>query len=118
MKTVLFTILLVGVLAVSWAAYPVGWTWEAPTLNTDGSPLTDLAGYELGCGDVSGTYPDTVDVGNVLTYMDDGTLVPAGSSRICAVRAYDTSGNFSVWSSDDGGSDFLAPVAPVNLQKN
>src|SRR4030067_1427045 len=37
-------------------------TWDAPTTNTDGSPLTDLAGYKIYYGDSSGQYSSTVPV--------------------------------------------------------
>ncbi len=35
-------------------------TWEAPTTNTDGSPLTDLAGYNIYYGRVSGKLDKTI----------------------------------------------------------
>lgn len=46
-------------------------SWEAPTENTDGSPLTDLAGYTLYWGTTSGDYPNSVaiDNPNVTTYV-------------------------------------------------
>ena len=39
-------------------------TWTAPTLNTDGSPLTDLAGYKIHYGTKPGHYPVTIHVDN------------------------------------------------------
>jgi hypothetical protein len=46
-------------------------TWDAPTLNTDGSPLTDLAGYKLYWGTSPGNYTNSVMIGNpsVTTYV-------------------------------------------------
>lgn len=41
--------------------------WEAPTQNTDGSPLTDLAGYAFYYGTRSGNYPNRVQ-------LDDSSL--------------------------------------------
>jgi len=39
-------------------------TWTAPTLNTDGSPLTDLAYYKIYYGTSLGNYPNEVRVDN------------------------------------------------------
>ena len=44
-------------------------TWNAPTTNSDGSPLTDLAGYNLYYGTSSGNYTNTIRVGNATTYI-------------------------------------------------
>lgn len=68
--------------------------WDAPTTNTDGSPLTDLAGYKLEIGTSSGVYSTVQDVGNVTQVNYD---FPVGT-RYVAVRAYDTSGNLSTYS--------------------
>lgn len=38
-------------------------TWSAPTQNTDGSPLTDLAGFKLYMGTTpGGPYPVSIDI--------------------------------------------------------
>ena len=37
-------------------------SWQAPTENVDGTPLTDLAFYTIYYGSSSGNYPDHVDV--------------------------------------------------------
>ncbi len=64
-------------------------SWDAPTTNADGSNLTDLAGYKIHYGAASGTYSDTIDVGNVTTYtisnMGPGTYY-------AAVTAYNAAG--------------------------
>ncbi|HVY64859.1 MAG TPA: putative Ig domain-containing protein [Gammaproteobacteria bacterium] len=39
-------------------------TWQPPTQNTDGSSLTDLAGYKIYWGTKLGTYPNVVAVAN------------------------------------------------------
>jgi hypothetical protein len=48
-------------------------SWAAPTLNDDGSALTDLAGYKLYWGTTPGNYPNSVTINNVsvLTYVVD-----------------------------------------------
>jgi hypothetical protein len=46
-------------------------SWAAPTLNEDGTALTDLAGYKLYWGTSVGTYPNsvTIDSPGILTYV-------------------------------------------------
>ena len=39
-------------------------TWTAPTENTDGSPLVDLAGYKIYWGTGNGVYPNSVTLDN------------------------------------------------------
>ena len=43
-------------------------SWVAPSINEDGTPLTDLAGYKIYYGTASGNYTHNVDAGNVTTY--------------------------------------------------
>lgn len=38
-------------------------SWTAPTTNTDGTPLTDLAGYKLHIGNATRSYQQHIDVG-------------------------------------------------------
>jgi hypothetical protein len=51
------------------ASYTV--SWIPPTLNEDGSPLTDLAGYRIYYGTVSGEYTETIaiDSPGVTSYL-------------------------------------------------
>lgn len=37
-------------------------SWSAPTLNEDGSALTDLAGYRIYWGTTSGSYPNSLSI--------------------------------------------------------
>lgn len=48
-------------------------SWQAPTQNTDGTPLTDLAGYALYYGTTSGDYQNRVqvDTPGVTTFVID-----------------------------------------------
>jgi len=60
--------------AVSVEAISLGSTtlnWTAPTDNEDGTPLTDLAGYNLYWGTTPGDYPNSVTINNasVTTYL-------------------------------------------------
>ena len=52
-------------------------SWTPPTENTDGSTLTDLAGYNIYYGKSSGSYSNTVRIDNpsISTYMVEN-LVP------------------------------------------
>jgi hypothetical protein len=64
-------------------------SWSAPTARTDGSPLTNLAGYHIYYGRMSGTYDYSIKINNagILTYVVDGLV--AGDWYF-AMDAYDT----------------------------
>jgi hypothetical protein len=49
-------------------------SWEAPTTNTNGTPLTDLAGYRIYYGSSAGDLSHTVQISTVglQTYVIDG----------------------------------------------
>jgi len=72
-------------------------SWDAPTTNTDGTSLTDLAGYKVYYGAASRSYSQVIDVSNTNTYtfanLSDGTFY-------FAVTAYDMSGNESGYSNE------------------
>jgi len=72
-------------------------TWEAPTMNEDGTPLTDLAGYKVYYGTSPEDYTESIDVGNVTV----ATIDSLSSGMWCfAVTAYDISGNESNYSNE------------------
>lgn len=58
-------------LECSWADDDVQLDWTAPTLNTDGSPLTDLASFDIYYGTTQGGPYDNVEV------IDDETQTSA-----------------------------------------
>lgn len=66
-------------------------SWTAPTQNTDGSQLTNLAGFRIYYGTSSTALNQTIQVANpsVSTYVIDG-LAPA--TYYFAVRAYTSGG--------------------------
>lgn len=72
-------------------------TWDPPTTNADGTPLTDLAGYKIYYGTSSGNYTKVIDVGDVTTYKVEG-LNPG--TYYFTVTAYDISGNESGYSNE------------------
>jgi hypothetical protein len=51
-------------------------SWQAPTQNTDGSALTDLAGYKLYWGNSAGSYPNSVTLSKGLATYVVGNLAP------------------------------------------
>lgn len=79
------------------SANSVALEWSAPQTNADGSPLTDLAGYELYFGTSSGSYDRRIEVGDVQTFTVTG--LPSGTYYF-AIRAYDFSGNKSGYSNE------------------
>ncbi len=71
--------------------------WNAPTTNTDGTPLTDLAGYKIYYGTSSGNYTSSVNIGNVTSY----TITNLSSGTyFFAMTTYDTSGIESSFSNE------------------
>ena len=83
-------------------------TWTAPTTNTDGSPLTDLAGYRVYLGLRPATYTTVTDVG-LTTQAILGDLQGA-TTYYLAATAYDTSGNESRFSPEAVAT--TKPAAP------
>lgn len=89
--------------------------WEAPTTDTLGNPLTDLAFYRLACGTESGAYTvtyDTLNAENVSAKICE-VLEDQKGDKYCTVYAVDTSGNVSDPSNEVtlSGSDYDC-VAP------
>jgi hypothetical protein len=64
-------------------------TWVVPTTNTDGTTLSDLAGYKVYYGTSPGVYTSIV-VGNVTSYPLVG--LTKGKTYYFTVTAYDTAG--------------------------
>jgi hypothetical protein len=72
-------------------------SWTAPTRNTDGSRLTDLAGFRVHYGTSSNNYTRSVELPNEsLTSVVIEDLTPA--RWFFAVKAYNTSGIESAFS--------------------
>lgn len=88
-------------------------SWNAPTTNSDGSPLTDLSGYRVYWGTSPGsTTPpcntNSTLVGNVSTYQLTGLI--EGTIYSVQVTALDTSGNESACSNEDSAAALPDPV--------
>ena len=73
-------------------------TWQAPTENTDGSPLTNLAGYRIYFGDSSRNYSDYVEVSDPQATQHTFSI-PSGS-YVVAMTSLDSEGNESVYSNE------------------
>jgi uncharacterized protein DUF4082 len=76
------------------ASAPTRLRWNAPVVNANGSPCTDLGGYRIAWGAAPGTYGAPLDVGNVLELPFSS--LPSGQNYYVAL-AYDVTGNASVW---------------------
>ena len=66
-------------------------SWSAPTARTDGSPLTDLAGYKIFYGRMSGTYDHQININNpgISTYVVENLV---SGDWYFALAAYDSQG--------------------------
>ena len=64
-------------------------SWATPTTNTNGTPLTNLAGYKVYYGTTPGTYT-SIDVGNVNSYQVND--LTNGQTYYFAVTDYDSNG--------------------------
>ena len=72
-------------------------SWTAPTKNTDGSSLTNLAGYRVHYGTAAGSYTQSVQIpGKSMTSVVIEGLAPA--RWYFAVKAYNSSGVESTFS--------------------
>lgn len=71
--------------------------WEMPTLNTDGTPLVDLKGFQVYYGNESGFYNNMVEVG----VNTNPTLYNLPSGRwYFAVKSFNQRGMFSEFSNE------------------
>ena len=72
-------------------------SWDAPTTNTDGSPLTDLAGYRVRWGNASGSYTGSTTVMNagITTYVVDNLPNGTWFFVVTAINSADVESAFS-----------------------
>ena len=109
----LFVLLFILCFAAAGSAADITLSWDAPNSNSDGTPLTDLAGYKIYVSKSPGLYADSIDVGNVLTKTL--TNFCEGTYYFVAT-AYDTSGNESAYSNEVSKAINIAPAAPTGLR--
>ena len=74
-------------------------TWQAPTQNEDGTPLTDLTGFEVHYGQAPGQYTQTLPLPSAaMTSVTIEDLAPA--TWYFAVKAVNASGTHSNFSNE------------------
>jgi PKD repeat protein len=80
------------------------------TLTWDASPQAEVVGYMLHYGQVSGTYTNNADIGNVNSFMVTG--LQEGKTYFYAVTAYDAGRAESPFSNEaSAATNYTAPVA-------
>ncbi|MDE2015977.1 MAG: hypothetical protein KGI72_05640 [Patescibacteria group bacterium] len=90
-------------------------SWVAPTTSADGSPLTDLAGYQIQVGTAAGVYNKTVPL-PIETSCKVSALGLADGTYFCVVEAIDAAGNVSTPSNEITFTlDSSAPAAPTGF---
>ena len=72
--------------------------WSAPTTNTDGTAISNLAGYNLYVGSASRSYQQKINVGNATSY--NVANLNDGSTYYFAVTAYNSAGAESAYSTE------------------
>ena len=77
--------------------------WNAPTENTDGTALTDLAGYNLHYGTTSQSYTGIISINNPLATQYVVSTLPPGNYYF-AISAYDSAGSESSLSNEVSGT--------------
>ncbi|MEW5742654.1 MAG: fibronectin type III domain-containing protein [Myxococcota bacterium] len=73
--------------------------WDPPTRNQDGTPLTDLKGYEIHYGPSPGNYTRSVTLNDPAATSFQIDNLPSGTWYF-ALKAVDTSGNVSTFSNE------------------
>lgn len=97
-------LLIAGLLACGMPGAPasISITFNAPTTNTDGSPLTDLAGFRVYWSTRPRSdgykYPNSVDIGLTTTYTI--TELVRGAEYFITVTAYNARGVESGYSNE------------------
>ena len=94
--SMVFAILIILLNTFAVSAGSAKLSWDAPSTNEDGTPLTDLAGFKIYYGTSSGNYTQNIDVGNVTTYTV--ASLTDGLAYYFVVTAYNTLKNESRYS--------------------
>lgn len=110
----LWVLILFGLLALPAGASAASFSWVAPTTNTDGTPLSDLAGYNVYKCSLTPCGGSITLLGSTTASVTTFT-VPSNGSGYAAVTAKDATGNESVFS-NTVPFDALAPAAPSGLK--
>lgn len=89
-------------------------SWVPPTTNTDGSPLTDLAGFRVYYGNALGAYPTMIDISSPSTATKIITGLAANTYYFVAT-AYAVR-NSAVVESDYSNPSAIQLVACMNTK--
>jgi hypothetical protein len=92
-------------------AYDATVRWDAPLKNANGTPLTDLAGYNVYYGKQHQDYESKIRVGNVKEYTI--TNLAKDVNYYCAVTAYDDAGNESLYSDEVSISGYSLTINKI-----
>ena len=84
-------------------------SWSAPTTNTDGTPVSNLAGYNVYVGNASRSYQQKINVGNTTSY--NVANLNDGATYYFAVTAYNSAGMESPYSTEGSKTFPAAPTA-------
>ena len=98
--------------------------WDPPTTNSDGSPLTNPAGYRIYYGAAPGVYEPPIDVPLADVVINNGVAtytlpdLAGGQTYYIAVTTYDTSTplNESDYSNEVIGGIFVVAIFPPGLE--
>jgi PKD repeat protein len=101
--------LILSCLVLPLQAAQVQLAWDAPTTNTDGTPLT-IAGYNIYYGQSSGSYGSPLRIGNQTSYTLTG--LTAGQTYYFAVTAFDPAGKESTFSNEISATMPPEPAVP------
>ncbi len=89
---------LISIFSLNSYAESVALSWIAPTTDADGSPVTNLAGFNIYQGTTSGVYDAPIDVGMILCRIILNLSV--GSTYYWVATAYDSAANESTYSNE------------------
>ena len=78
-------------------------TWHPPTRNTDGTPLTNLAGYTLLYGTASKAYSTAISIDDPTTTRYAVSGLRPGTTYYFALSAINSTGRHSVLSAEASG---------------
>ena len=117
MRTLIFTLCLILFAMPAFGA-TFSFAFDPPTMNEDGSPLTDLAGYRLHWGMASGNYDQFCEGNDPAATTVDCTI--DGMENVIlyfALTAFDEDGNESGYSNEVAVPlGPTIPAAPANLR--
>lgn len=89
-------------------------SWTQVTQNADNTAISDLGGYEVQYATTAGQWVagGRTDASTTVAYA---SALPTGSNIYARVRAFDTNGNYSGWTTSPGGitaTDLTPPPVP------